>query len=1381
MAEVAKVFRIEMSGGKDVEKDIVSVKGQMTALGKEIAKTKKALDGLLSSKGDTTAVSNLKSKIAELETQLGSLNEQRQQAISTAQKESAATTQLADDTSKQVGEYLKLNQQYKEAKTNVQNLATEFGVESEQAIEAAKSAGLLQDKIRGINDLVKNGGVKVEVPIVPTVVDEPKTAAKQAVSDVDKAKSRLSESASDDAKEVAKLNAQTAENNRQNKAAALEALGLTDAYKKLEQQYGAAARAAKNIAAEQGEDSDAFKAAAADAKKLSDRLKEIDAAVGQNQRNVGNYTESFSILEKELVAVTQRLNTLKSTRDAAGGQGSGPRAGEQPNVRAASDDDILQLTKQQTALQQVVSNTSRGFTNLTQELKVNERSLQSLRAVGLQETDSFRSLQKQTNETRKSFNDFAKSQKILSSDLPALTGLTVAAKGLAGAYAIGAGTAAIFGDEEGKIEKEVQKLVAIMTVLNGLQEAHELLEQKDAIATAVAAAAQKAYAIVVGESTGALKVFRLALAATGLGAFILILGYVIANWKELTSETEKTNKAIDDLEGVTNNTKIALKGMGKSIDEIADASIKELTDEIEKLNTELGLTPTTVEKASASLQLLKNESDRIGKQRSFFDLGDKTILESLHDIGTFIGIAGDRLETNNSKLRIQQKLYDNLALKQQFLNRELLNTERSKAVTQTFKNAQDANSRILSLQATSLQDRLNLTAQNYELEKRVIERAHLDELKEAHDNEAKVFAADQKFNSSKIIAERNYQYEHAALIRQYAIRDEAAQTEINQRSLQSHIDANKAIIDNDTSNYQQRLTASKKILNEQLSLDAEQRRHDLTAEGLTQTEISNIKSKYRAADLKAHDEFVLRNQDIDKKEFERQNKELQHNLDERIALIKEGNEKTQNDPSVNNVDKAQAQLAADDAILEEEQNYYAALLKLNATYNKDALSQIKVGLANQRKIIEANRKLLYEGEIKDIIDANGILTDKFKQQLADATINVLKGNLSPRQQAAALIKLQQDAQDLILKAQVDSLKKELEALEASHKQKLISEKEYQDKLTEYKEAEAKYAAQTADKEKSSNEIIAKVFADFGDAFLEKVLKIKLYTDDLQGELQRANDAMMADLDQINNVVGKTVELFKVTQENQIEASKKTTLDFIDRQEQLVLAQAQSEEEKAAIQKKFDKKREDAEKLAAKRKKQLALKQAAMDFALGVVQTIAQYKLPILWGPIVALMTVGYLLQRAIISQQQFAKGGQVQPNNVGNGLIKTGPNIPTQKNGDNVLATVRTGEVILNKQQQQALGGARVFRHIGVPGFASGGTVGSTLTAPSFSGREFLNGSNNFNSDTAQQIAELKNLQAQVLEAVYSTDAKPVVLDPHKVTKAQQKRRKDVSVGSLKK
>ena len=70
---------------------------------------------------------------------------------------------------------------------------------------------------------------------------------------------------------------------------------------------------------------------------------------------------------------------------------------------------------------------------------------------------------------------------------------------------------------------------------------------------------------------------------------------------------------------------------------------------------------------------------------------------------------------------------------------------------------------------------------------------------------------------------------------------------------------------------------------------------------------------------------------------------------------------------------------------------------------------------------------------------------------------------------------------------------------------------------------------------------------------------------------------------------------------------------------------------------------------------------------------------------------------------------------LGGGAIRIRPNIPAQPGGDNILATVKAGEVILNDAQQKrlrALAGQDIFKVIGVPGFNTGGFVTPQLVNP---------------------------------------------------------------------
>jgi hypothetical protein len=116
----------------------------------------------------------------------------------------------------------------------------------------------------------------------------------------------------------------------------------------------------------------------------------------------------------------------------------------------------------------------------------------------------------------------------------------------------------------------------------------------------------------------------------------------------------------------------------------------------------------------------------------------------------------------------------------------------------------------------------------------------------------------------------------------------------------------------------------------------------------------------------------------------------------------------------------------------------------------------------------------------------------------------------------------------------------------------------------------------------------------------------------------------------------------------------------------------------------------------KKDQQAAIIEATINTAVAITANLANPFLAALAG------VAGALEIAAIAGQTMpaFAKGGKA----LSGQRISANDGIPiTRSNGDNLLATVKTGEVILNEAQQNALGGAATFARIGVPGFASGG------------------------------------------------------------------------------
>ena len=136
--------------------------------------------------------------------------------------------------------------------------------------------------------------------------------------------------------------------------------------------------------------------------------------------------------------------------------------------------------------------------------------------------------------------------------------------------------------------------------------------------------------------------------------------------------------------------------------------------------------------------------------------------------------------------------------------------------------------------------------------------------------------------------------------------------------------------------------------------------------------------------------------------------------------------------------------------------------------------------------------------------------------------------------------------------------------------------------------------------------------------------------------------------------------------------------------------------------------EEAQKKAAKREKTLALLQAVVQGSLAVIRAIAAPPgFPLNLGSVIATGVLA-AAQVATIAAQPLATGGVITGRRVNDS-----PNVPTQPSGDNVLAVVKRGEVVLNERQQQRLGGYQTFRSIGVPGFAGGGVIGTPpISAP---------------------------------------------------------------------
>ena len=329
---------------------------------------------------------------------------------------------------------------------------------------------------------------------------------------------------------------------------------------------------------------------------------------------------------------------------------------------------------------------------------------------------------------------------------------------------------------------------------------------------------------------------------------------------------------------------------------------------------------------------------------------------------------------------------------------------------------------------------------------------------------------------------------------------------------------------------------------------------------------------------------------------------------------------------------------------------------------QQAFSNAVAGSGTQKEL--AVKLNAINNQIKDAVEQQN-------QLLADAS----RGNL---------LKNLQDAQQLAtLPLKVEPLK----SVKASDLAKVEKEdlKKVQDEII-------KNSAIAAKKQKEINDQQLKDKQENTQKLIESVSNSIISVTDIISTFQKARAEKEAEAinEQITNTE-KNIEELEAKAEKASGIRKKRIERDIASQKEL-LKQQQVEAEAIRIK-------------AAKEEKRIAIIQAIIQGALAVQRALASVPFP---ANLLAAIPTGIAAaaQIATIAAQPLAEGGVITGERV-----NQRQNIPTRSNGDNVLAFVKRGEVVLNQRQQSLLGGSPTFRKIGIKGFAQGGMV-PPISAP---------------------------------------------------------------------
>ena len=183
--------------------------------------------------------------------------------------------------------------------------------------------------------------------------------------------------------------------------------------------------------------------------------------------------------------------------------------------------------------------TAQGTTSAKQRLRELQKTLIDMSLAGQEGTKAFKQMEQEAGKLKDQIGDTSQRIKTLASDTVRIDTFVSAVQGITAGFQIAQGAAALFGSENEDLQKSLLKVQGAMALATGVQQVANLLNKDSILITQGQAAAQALYATAVGASTGAMKAFRIALLATGIGAAIAAVGLLIAKWDDLTAAVRR--------------------------------------------------------------------------------------------------------------------------------------------------------------------------------------------------------------------------------------------------------------------------------------------------------------------------------------------------------------------------------------------------------------------------------------------------------------------------------------------------------------------------------------------------------------------------------------------------------------------------------------------------------------------------------------------------------------------------------------------------------------------------------------------------------------------------------------------------------------------------
>lgn len=304
-----------------------------------------------------------------------------------------------------------------------------------------------------------------------------------------------------------------------------------------------------------------------------------------------------------------------------------------------------------------IGNYASGTASLREQMKFLTMELVKMKMAGEEDSATYKEMVQKLGDLKDSMADVAAEAKVMGSDTKSIDMFVGSIKAVGSAGQIAESTMQLLGSENEDVTKGIQRMMAIQTMMNGVQEIGNALQKESAFmlglnaaGTKLAAAGQAIYTFAVGASTGALKAFRIAMLATGIGALIAGLALLVVNFDKVKKAIFGGNDELERFGKLTNKYNLVADIKNKKIkDEIELLKAKGATDdEIAKKEREMMLNDIAATEAKIAENKKLQESAK-GDQLKGLENQENALNNSLHEQERLLEVFDEQNKTRRRK------------------------------------------------------------------------------------------------------------------------------------------------------------------------------------------------------------------------------------------------------------------------------------------------------------------------------------------------------------------------------------------------------------------------------------------------------------------------------------------------------------------------------------------------------------------------------------------------------------------------------------------------------------------------------------------------------------------------------------------------------------